>query len=249
MSSLDEPDNEVYRLAKSGTRALLAAVHQADTKASSALASGQKACDAVVAYLDVSFLGAFLRSGQHIPYAENANVIGTYIDFLDHELARGATHATKLHQTHLKLHAYVAAIEAEAPLLLFGNALQFLSGRRQDFDFGIYYREPSANTKLEAVNRVREGAAVPEAFQNLYERLRQLIDRGLRNAIAHATYRVHTDHERVDFWNRGQLEASRSFREVDDMYRNARSYQWGFVAAVGEFARDIHPDCPYAWHP
>ncbi len=249
MGSFDETDNEVYHLTKRGTLALLDAVNKADTRGAGALASQERACDAVSVYLDASLLGSFLRSGQRIPYAENAGVLGTYIDFLDRELARGALHATSLHQAHLKLLAYVAAIEAEAPLAVFGNGLKFLGGKRHSFDFGIYYREPSANTKLEAVGRAREGVAVPVAFQALYERLRRLIERGLRNAIAHATYRVHSDHEIVDFWNRGQLETSRTFKEIDDMYGDARSYQQGFVAAVGEFAGAIHPDCSYAWHP
>jgi hypothetical protein len=250
MSLLGEPDNEVYRLTKSGTLALLEAVNKVDTKGASALASKEKACDAVVAYLDASFLGSFIRSGQRIPYAENAGVLGTYIDFLDSELERGAPHATSLHQTHLKLLAYVAAIEAEAPLSLFGNALEFLGGRRQGFDFGIYHKELSANRKLEAVGRVlAQGVTGPAAFQTLYLRLQQLIDRDLRNAIAHATYRVLSDDQRVDIWNKGQLEGSRTFKEVDAMYRDARSYQQGFVAAVSKFAGAIHPDCPYAWHP
>jgi hypothetical protein len=249
MSLFDEPDNEVYRLTKRGTLALLDAVNKADTRGASALASQERPCDAVRAYLDASFLGPFLRSGERIPYAENAGVLGTYVGFLYHELAKGAPHATRLHQTHLKLLVYVAAIEAEAPLSVFGNGLEFLGGKRRDFDFGIYGKQPSASTKLEAVGRARESVAVPVAFQSLYERLRQLVDRVLRNAIAHATYRVHSHDERVDFWNRGQLEASRTFKEVDDMYRDAQSYQQGFVAAVSDFARAIHPECPYVWQP
>src|SRR5262249_23245800 len=147
MGPFDEPDDEVYRLSKSGTLALLDAVNKADTKGAAALASKDRACDAVLAYLDASFLGSFLRS-DHIPFAENAGVLGTYINFLDHGLKTGATYATPLHQTHLKLLAYVVAIEADAPLAVFGNGLEFLAGKREGFDFGIYHEEPSANTKL-----------------------------------------------------------------------------------------------------
>ena len=249
MGLFDEPDNEVYRLTKLGTLALLEAVNKADTRGASALASQERPCDAVRAYLDASFLGPFLRSDNRIPYAENAGVLGTYVNFLDHELARGASHATILHQTHLKLLVYVAAIEAEAPLAAFGNGLEFLGGKRPNFNFDIYGEKPSANKKLEAVGHALKGVAVPAAFQALYKRLRQLVDPVLRNAIAHATYRVHSRDERVDFWNRGKIEASRTFNEVDDMYRDAGGYQQGFVAAVSEFARAIHPECPYVWHP
>jgi hypothetical protein len=249
MGPFDEPDNEVYRLAKDGTLALLEAVNKADTVALSALGSKERPCDAVKAHLDASFLGPFLRSGEQIPYAENAGVLGTYVAFLDHELKRGASHATRLHQTHLKLLVYVQAIEADAPLSVFGNGLEFLGRKRKDFDFGIYGEKPSASTKLDAVGSAREGVVVPEAFQTLYDRLRQLVDRVVRNAIAHSTYRVHSREERVDFWNRGKLEASRTFKQVEDMNRDAGCYQQGFVAAVSDFARAIHPECPYAWHP
>jgi hypothetical protein len=249
MGLFGEPDDEVYRLTKLGTLALLAAVHKADTSGASALASQKRPCDAVRAYLDASFLGPFLRSDNRIPYAENAGVLGTYVDFLDHELAKGALHATSVHQTHLKLLVYVAAIEAEAPLSVFGNALEFLGGKRPNFSFDIYGEEPSANKKLEAVGHALKGVAAPAAFRTLYKRLRKLADPGLRNAIAHATYRVHSGDERVDFWNRGKLKASRTFKEVDAMYREAGSYQQGFVAGVSEFAMAIHPECPYVWHP
>jgi hypothetical protein len=252
MGLFDEPDNEVYRLAKGGTLALLDTVHKADTRGTSALdahKSQERPCDAVRAYLDESFLGPFLRSDNQIPYAENAAVLGTYVAFLDHELEKGASHATRLHQTHLKLLVYVAAIEAEAPLAVFGNGLEFLGGKRPSFSFDIYGGKPSANKKLEAVGHALKNVAAPAAFQDLYERLRQLVDPVLRNAIAHATYRIDSRDERVDFWNRGKLVMSRSFKEADTMYRDAGSYQQGFVAAVSEFARAIHPECPYVWHP
>jgi len=250
MSPLGEPDNEVYRLTKSGTRALLEAVDTADTKASAAKASQDQPCDAVSAYLDTSFLGLFLRSGRLIPYAENAGELGTYIDYLESSLASGSPQATPLHKTHLKLLAYVAAIEAEAPLVLFGNGLEFLRGVRKDFDFGIHYNQSSANNKLNAVGlALARAPVVPAAFQALYRRLRQLIDRDLRNAIAHATYRVHSDQQRVDIWSKGELIASRTLKEVHDAQRDARSFQQGFIAAVSEFADAIHPDCPYVWRP
>jgi hypothetical protein len=250
MGLLGEPENEVYRLTKSGTLALLDAVDEVDTKGASALASKEQPCEAVSAYLDASFLGAFLRSGHRIPYAENAGVLGTYIDFLDHELAMGATHVTSLHQTHLKLLAYVVAIEAEAPLTLFGNGLEFLGGRRHDFKLGIYHAQSSAHAKVRALGlAIAKAPSVPAPFQRLYQRLSRLIDRDLRNAIAHATYRVHAEGQSVDFWNKGTLEASRTSEQVERMYRDARSYQQGFVAAVSEFCQGIHPACPYYWHP
>lgn len=252
MGVFDSPENAVYRVTRAGTLALLDAVDQADGKGGKAKASKTQPCEAVTAYLDVSFLGPFLRSGREIPYMANAGVLGTYIDFLDHELASGALHSTPLHQTYLKLLAYVTAVEAAAPLSLFGNCLEFLAGSRERFDFGIYYDKASATKKLEAVSAAMKGAAkkkVPTAFRDLHERLKQLIDPTLRNSIAHATYHVHSEHERVDLWNRGKLVKSRSFAEVDQLYQDARSYLVGFTAGIGDFAEKIHPDCPYAWHP
>jgi hypothetical protein len=95
---LGEPENKVYGLSKAGTYALIRAVSAADTKAADAMASKSRPCDAVIAYLDTAFLGRFLRSGKEIPFAQNAGEFGTYIDYLDHALARGAVHATLKHQ-------------------------------------------------------------------------------------------------------------------------------------------------------
>ena len=142
MGLFDEPDNEVYRLAKSGTLALLEAVNKADTVAASALGSKERPCDAVKAYLDASFLGPFLRSGEQIPYAENAGVLGTFVAFLDHELKRGASHATRLHQTHLKLLVYVQAIEADAPLSVFGNGSSSWGGSERTSTSALTARSP-----------------------------------------------------------------------------------------------------------
>ena len=144
MELLGEPENNVYRVAKEGTCALLKAVSAADSVATKAMAAKATPCDSVIAYMDTAFLGPFLRSGKDIPYADNAGELGTYIDFLDHELARGAPHATSKHQVYLKLLAYLTIIEAAVPWALFGNGLQFLAGERPNFDLAIYDRLASA---------------------------------------------------------------------------------------------------------
>jgi hypothetical protein len=250
MNLLGEPDDDVYRLTKAGTLALFEAVNAVDTKGTVAKTAKAHPCEAVVAYLDAAFLGSFLRSGQAIPYMANAGVLGTYIDFLDYELETGALHATPVHQAYLKLLAYVTAIEVAAPLELFGNSLEYLAGERATYDCGIYYELPSANKKLEKVSStLKRVQAVPKPFLELHARLKTLIDPVFRNAIAHATYRVHSDQQRVEIWNRGELVQTRTFEQVDEAYRAARSYLQGFVAGVSDFADRIHPDCPFAWHP
>jgi len=245
----DEPDNEIYRLTKNGTFALLKDVDAADTAGASAKASKAQACEAVSAYLDAAFLGSFLRGSKDIPFAENAGVLGTYIDFLDHEVERGATHATRIHQVHLKPLAYVTAIEAAVPLALFGNCLEFLSGKRVPFDFGIY-DSPSAYTRLQQVGGAlaRAGSA-PTQFVALYSGLEKLIDRTLRNAIAHAAYRVEPDTGTVDVWAKGKYLKSFTFVQIDEFYRDARCYLQGFMRGVRDFAYQIHDECPYVWHP
>ena len=250
MSLLGEPDNAVYRLAKAGTRALLDAVDAADAKGAAAKASKALPCEAVKAYLEAAFLGPLLRSASEIPYAANAGVLGTYVEYLDGELARGAPHVTPGHQAHLKLLVYVLAIEASAPLSVYGNCLEFLARKRESFDFGIYYDKRSTAKKLDAVSSAleREGTA-PQEFRALHGAMRELIDRELRNAVAHATYRVHPDREQVDIWDDGERTGSLTFEKVDQAYRDARGYQQGFVAGVSDFAARIHPDCPYAWRP
>ena len=80
---LDEPDNELYRLSKLGTTALLNAVNAADGKRPTPTNPATNPCATVTAYLDTSFSGRFLRSGDEIPYAQNANALSTYIHFLD----------------------------------------------------------------------------------------------------------------------------------------------------------------------
>lgn len=250
MNVFGDPDNAVFRVAKAGTLSLLTAVDRADKKGAKAKASKTHPPDAVRAYLDASFLGPFLRS--EVPYLENAGVLGTYIDFLDHELERGALHATPLHQVYLKLLAYVTAIEASAPLSLFGNCLEFLAGTRRHFNFGLYYGMPSANKKLEAVSAAVKSVGkgrIPQAFSELHSELKKLINPTFRNAIAHATYRVRIDDGQVDIWKDGRLVESRTFAAVDQSYKDARCWLIGFTDAISDFARGIHPDCPYAWHP
>jgi len=251
MGIFDDPDNAIYRATKAGTVALLQAVNQADVAGRKAKDSKDRPCDAVTAYLDASFLGPFLRSGQEIPYAENAGVLGTYIDFLDSELERGASHATHLHQTHLKLLAYVTAIEATAPLSLFGNCLEYLGGGRTEFDWGIYYDLPSATRKLEAVNTAAKPvkSKLPAEFMALHKRLRSLFDATYRNAIAHATYPVWPRGSGVDIWRKGKKVRTLDRTEVDQRYQESRFYLQAFFAGVGDFAEGIHPECPYAWHP
>ncbi len=252
MKDFSEPDNEVYILSRKGTLALLKAVDFADTKGAKAKASKPNPCEAVTAYLDTSFLGPFLRSGHEIPYMHNAGVLHTFINFLDSELKRGAVTTSPLHQAHLKLLAYVTAIEASAPLSVFGNCLEFLVKKRQRFDFGIYWDLPSARKKLEAVSAAKKGtplSALPKEYRRLHKRLNVLIDPTLRNAIAHATYRVIRAKQKVDIWKKGKAIKTLSFSEVDAWYKDAWYYQHGFTKGVSDFAYTIHPDCPYAWHP
>ena len=248
---LGEPENEVYQLSKTGTRALLNAVSSADTKAAAAMASKSLASDAVVAYLDMAFLGPFLRSGKEIPFAENAGELGTYIEYLDRELSRGALHATFKHQTYLKLQAYVTAVEAPVPLAVFRNALRFLADGGGTFDFGINSDAHSAQAKLARVTReLRRVASTPAEFVALHSRLEALFDPLVRNAVSHSTYRVHGGQKRVDLWERmGASPTSRTFEEVAQAYEDARCYLMGFFSGVSEFAYEIHPDCPLVWSP
>jgi hypothetical protein len=248
---LGESKNEVYELSRVGTFALLRAVSAADTKAATAMASKPNPCDAVIAYLDAAFLGPFLRSGQEIPYAENAGELGTYIKYLDSELARGESHATLKLQTYLKLLAYVTAIEAPVPLAVFTNALRFLAGGSGGFDFAINHGAYSASQKLGRVtNALRTVSAPPGEFVALHARLAELCDSVLRNAVSHSTYRVRPDRKRVDVWKAiGGPSESRTFEQVAQAYEDARCYLLGFFARIGDFANQIHPDCPYAWYP
>ncbi len=250
-SPLGELDDRAYRVAKEGTCTLLRAVSVADTTAVAAMAAKPSPCDKVTAFLDTAFLGPFLRSGRDIPYAENAGEIGTYIAFLDHELARGAVHATKKHQVYLKLLAYVTIIESAMPWAVLGNSLKFLAGEQPRFDIAIYDRLSSASQKLENVTSVLTRLAHPPAqFITLHAQLVALVDRELRNAIAHSTYRVDLPRERVELWKSlGQPLDPRTFEEVTARYEDARGYLIGFFAGIGEFAEQIDADCPYAWHP
>ena len=251
MKDFDEPDSEIYRLSREGTLALLNAVDSADKKGKKRKASKSKPCEAVVAYLDASFLGPFLRSGREIPYMHNAGILNTFIKYLDSQLKRGAVTTSQLHQAHLKLLAYVTAIEASAPLSVFGNCLQYLAGSRRKFNFGIYWDLPSARRRFEAVCVALKQAprsAVPREYRNLHRRLNQLINPTLRNSIAHATYRIISARQKVEIWKSGKPVRTISFSEVDILHKDAWYYQRGFIKAVEEFARAIHPECPYVWH-
>lgn len=248
---LGEPENALYRLAKGGTCALLQAVNAADSEATAAMLATAQPCDRVTVYLDTAFLGPFLRSGRDIPYGENAGEIGTYIDFLDHELARGATHATTKHQVYLKLLAYMTIVEAAVPWAVLGNSLEFLLKKRPRFELTIYDGFASASAKLENVTALlRRLADPPEQFTAFHAALVALVDRELRNAIAHSTYRLDLRGERVELWKSlGQPLGARTFDDVTARYKDARSYLMGFFSGVKEFADQIDPDCPYAWHP
>ena len=70
----------------------------------------------------------------------------------------------------------------------------------------------------------------------------------LRNAIAHATYKVERQGKIVRFWRKGKLTRSLSFSQVHDLYTDSLYYQQGFTKAVRDFAYGIHPECPYVWH-
>src|SRR5262245_1523014 len=120
MALFDAPANALYDVTREGTLALLEAVDRADQEGVRAKASKIVPRDAVHAYLDASFLGPFLRSGREVPYMENAGVLAAFIGFIETERERGTGHTSMAQHTHLKLLAYVTAIEASAPLSVFG---------------------------------------------------------------------------------------------------------------------------------